>query len=159
MKYIPHTKDEIQSMLKTIGITSLEDLFPQALKQREEFNLEKPYSELEIKQKIAELISLNPVNELSFLGGGAYAHDIPEVVNVLSSRSEFATAYTPYQPEASQGTLQSLFEFQTMMACLTGMEVSNASMYDGATACAEALLMTLRLQGSETPRFQQLILT
>ena len=146
MKYIPHTQDEITSMLKTIGVNSLEDLFPKALKQKEDFNLEKPYSELEIKKKIVELTSLNTTQYLSFLGGGAYKHDIPEIVNVLSSRSEFATAYTPYQPEASQGTLQSLFEFQTMMASLTGMEVSNASMYDGATACAEALLMTLRIQ-------------
>ncbi len=154
MKYIPHTQDEIQSMLKTIGVGELEDLFPQALKQKEEFNLENPYSELEIKKKIAELTSLNHTPHLSFLGGGAYKHDIPEIVNVLSSRSEFATAYTPYQPEASQGTLQSLFEFQTMMANLTGMEVSNASMYDGATACAEALLMTLRLQGSAS-RFER----
>src|SRR3989338_7980659 len=133
-------------MLKTIGVSSLDDLLPKALKQKEEFNLEKPYSELEIKKKISKLSSENAVQYLSFLGGGSYKHDIPEIVSVLSSSSEFATAYTPYQPEASQGTLQSLFEFQTMMANLTGMEVSNASMYDGATACAEALLMTLRIQ-------------
>ena len=141
-------------MLKTIGVSTLDDLLPKALKQKEEFNLEKPYSELEIKKKISKLSSENAVQYLSFLGGGSYKHDIPEIVSVLSSRSEFATAYTPYQPEASQGTLQSLFEFQTMMANLTGMEVSNASMYDGATACAEALLMTLRLQGSAS-RFER----
>src|SRR3989338_9443335 len=114
-------------MLKTIGVSTLDDLLPKALKQKEEFNLEKPYSELEIKKKISELSSENAVQYLSFLGGGSYKHDIPEIVSVLSSRSEFATAYTPYQPEASQGTLQSLFEFQTMMANLTVMKISNAS--------------------------------
>lgn len=146
MKYIPHTPDEVASMLKTIGVEKVSDLFPKALQQPETFDFPKPHSEIEIRKNILALASKNHVNMNSFLGGGAYAHYIPHIVDVLSSRSEFATSYTPYQPEASQGTLQSLFEFQTMMAHLTGLEISNASMYDGATACAEAILMSLRLE-------------
>ncbi|MBI2608509.1 MAG: aminomethyl-transferring glycine dehydrogenase subunit GcvPA [Deltaproteobacteria bacterium] len=168
MKYIPHTQEEIQSMLSTIGVERLEDIFPQALKQKIDFHFPHALSELEIKKKISDLGLKNKTQYSSFLGGGAYQHFIPEVVDTLSSRSEFSTAYTPYQPEASQGTLQSLFEFQTMIAHLTGMEISNASMYELASACAEAILMALRIQknrkkvliaGNIHPRYQQTCLT
>ncbi|MBI2026228.1 MAG: aminomethyl-transferring glycine dehydrogenase subunit GcvPA [Deltaproteobacteria bacterium] len=145
MKYIPHTQAEIKSMLSALDVSSIEDILPAALKKNPKIDFPKPHSEIEIQSLLNSLAVQNEVGFDNFLGAGAYRHYIPEIVGVLSSRSEFATAYTPYQPEASQGTLQSLFEFQTMMADLCGMEIANASMYEGATACAEAILMALRI--------------
>ncbi len=150
MPYIPHTKDDIKSMLSTIGKNSVEDLFtsiPAKYRLKKgSLDLKEGLSEYEARQKVESMASSNveyPLNRC-FMGAGAYYHFIPSAVNHIVSRSEFYTAYTPYQPEISQGTLQSIFEFQTMMCRITGMDVSNASMYDGATALAESVLVAYR---------------
>ncbi|MFH1223783.1 MAG: aminomethyl-transferring glycine dehydrogenase subunit GcvPA [Pseudomonadota bacterium] len=147
MPYIPHTKDDIREMLQIIGKGSVEDLFTSIpskyrLKQGA-LKLHDGMSEYQARERVQNLADVNKVYPVSrsFLGAGAYYHFIPAAVNHIVSRSEFYTAYTPYQPEISQGTLQAIFEFQTMMCRLTGLDVSNASMYDGATAFAEAVLV------------------
>ena len=150
MRYIPHTPADIAAMLGTIGAGSLEELFaevPGSVRLGRPLQLPEPLAEGELLRALKELAARNATAEshLSFLGGGAYPHFIPAAVDQLISRSEFYTAYTPYQPEISQGTLQAIFEFQTLICQLTGMEAANASMYDGASACAEAVLMTVRL--------------
>jgi glycine dehydrogenase subunit 1 len=144
--YIPNTKECQQQMLETIGLNSPEDLFqaiPQELRVKTGLKLEAAMSELELMRQIKALTEKSRgTDQLTcFLGAGAYDRYVPSVIRHLISRSEFYTAYTPYQPEISQGTLQAIFEFQTMIANLTGMDVANASMYDGASACAEAALM------------------
>lgn len=144
--YIPHTEEDIQNMLNTLGMKDLEDLFtdvPKDVRLQRELDLEEPKSEIEIRKHMQELVKQNKSAEelVCFLGAGAYDHYIPSVIKHITSRSEFYTAYTPYQAEASQGTLQAIFEFQTMIANLTGMDIANASMYDGATATAEAAYM------------------
>jgi glycine dehydrogenase subunit 1 len=144
--YIPNGDHEKELMLKSIGLDSMEDLFsdvPAEVRLGRKLNLGDPMSEVELRRHMKGLGSKNKdTNELvCFLGAGAYDHYIPSVVDHLSSRSEFFTAYTPYQPEISQGTLQVIFEYQTMMSNLTGLDVSNASMYDAATATAEAAMM------------------
>lgn len=146
------TDDQVREMLDTIGIASIEELFaPIAEKLRTQGNLRIPkgISELELLRDVGSLAGRNhPVGELvSFLGGGAYDHFIPTVVDAMSGQSELLTAYTPYQAEASQGVLQLFYEFQTMVCQLTGMDVANASLYDGASAVAEATLMALRIRG------------
>jgi len=144
-RYIPHTQEEIRNMLDTIGVRDLEDLFdaiPKEYRVSGSLNLPEPLSEPDLVRHFQELES--PMMS-SFLGAGAYHHFIPAVVSDLVSRSEFYTAYTPYQPEISQGTLQAIFEYQTLMCQLTGMDVSNASMYDGASSLAEAVLMANRI--------------
>ncbi len=146
-RYLPHTEAEINEMLKAIGATCVEDLFqaiPTQNRLSRALNLPPPLSETDL---VRHLRRLQPPIYTSFLGGGAYHHFIPSVVSHLTSRSEFYTAYTPYQPEISQGTLQAIFEYQTLMCQLTGMEVSNASMYDGASSLAEAVLMADRITG------------
>ncbi len=143
--YLPHTPEEIQEMLEEIGLEKLEELFkmiPPQYRLTKPLNLPSPLSEMDLLRSLESLQS--PLYS-SFLGAGAYHHFIPSVVSHLISRSEFYTAYTPYQPEVSQGTLQAIFEFQTLMCELTGMEVSNASMYDGASSLAEAVLMAYRI--------------
>lgn len=150
MSYIPHTEKDIQEMLKVIGVESVEDLFkaiPDNLRVKKPLNLPAPLSEQGLIQEMTTLSRKNAtVGEyVSFLGAGAYNHYIPSIVHHLISRSEFYTAYTPYQPEISQGTLQAIFEYQTLICQLTGMDVSNASMYDGASATAEAVLMAGRI--------------
>ncbi|MEK6599622.1 MAG: aminomethyl-transferring glycine dehydrogenase subunit GcvPA [Deltaproteobacteria bacterium] len=150
MSYIPHTEKDIQEMLKVIGAEFVEDLFkviPDNLRVKKPLNLPAPLSEQELIQEMTTLSIKNATVEeyVSFLGAGAYNHYIPSIVNHLISRSEFYTAYTPYQPEISQGTLQAIFEYQTLICQLTGMDVSNASMYDGASATAEAVLMARRI--------------
>ena len=150
MSYIPHTEKDIQEMLKVAGAKSVEDLFttiPDNIRIKKPLNLPAPLSEQELIQEMTTLIRKNAAVEeyVSFLGAGAYNHYIPSIVNHLISRSEFYTAYTPYQPEISQGTLQAIFEYQTLICQLTGMDVSNASMYDGASATAEAVLMARRI--------------
>ena len=150
MRYIPHTPDDVAQMLGRIGVGSLEELFveiPAAVRLQRPLDLPPALAESDLVRELKALAARNatPSNHLSFLGGGAYQHFIPAAVDMLISRSEFYTAYTPYQPEISQGTLQAIFEFQTLVCQLTGMEVANASMYDGASACAEAALMTVRL--------------
>ena len=137
-------------MLKVIGAEFVEDLFkaiPDNLRVKKPLNLPAPLSEQELIQEMTTLSIKNATVEeyVSFLGAGAYNHYIPSIVNHLISRSEFYTAYTPYQPEISQGTLQAIFEYQTLICQLTGMDVSNASMYDGASATAEAVLMARRI--------------
>ena len=142
-KYFPHTSDDIQQMLDVIGVKSLDELYaevPEELKLKRELDIPSEKSEIEVRRIISELAAQNkPL--CCFAGGGVYDHYTPSVVPFLASRSEFSTSYTPYQAEISQGTLQYIFEYQTMMADLTGMDLSNASMYDGCTATAEAMLM------------------
>jgi len=140
IRYIPHTKEDIQKMLETIGVKKLEDLFqniPKEYRLSKPLNLPEPLSEPDL---LRHFQGLQVPMTSNFLGAGAYHHFVPAVVPSLVSRSEFYTAYTPYQPEISQGTLQAIFEYQTLMCQLTGMEVSNASLYDGASSLAEAVL-------------------
>ncbi len=144
--YIPHTEEDIKKMLDTLGMDDLEDLFadvPKEVRFQGDLALEAPKSEIEIRKHMNELAKQNKSTEdlVCFLGAGAYDHYVPSIIKHITSRSEFYTAYTPYQAEISQGTLQVIFEFQTMIANLTGMDISNASMYDGATATAEAAYM------------------
>jgi len=143
--FIPHTQIETEEMLKKIGVKSLSDLFTDIPEQFRfpKLNLPSGITEMEAKAELQEYARANEsANDLvCFLGAGAYHHFIPSAVDAIISRGEFATAYTPYQPEVSQGTLQAIFEFQSLIANLTGMEVSNASHYDGATATAEAGVM------------------
>src|SRR3990167_5923337 len=150
MSYIPHTEKDIQEMLHVVGAASVKDLFkviPDNLSLKQTLSLPAALSEQELIQELTNIGRKNAaVDEyISFLGAGAYHHYIPSVVNHLISRSEFYTAYTPYPPEISQGTLQAIFEYQTLICQLTGMEVGNASMYDGASATAEAVLMARRI--------------
>ena len=144
--YISNTPEDEQKMLEAIGLDSVDQLFediPKEVAFNRDFNLDKSKSELEVKAYLTEMSRKNcSLDDLTcFLGAGAYDHYIPSIVNHIISRSEFYTSYTPYQPEISQGTLQYLFEYQTLMCSLTGMDVSNASLYDGGTAIAEAALM------------------
>ena len=144
--YIPITDQEKQHMLDTIGVTSAEALFediPEGLRLDRPLNFDNSMSEYSVKKHVTQLGHKNKtVNEyVSFLGAGTYDHYIPSAVSHITGRSEFYTAYTPYQPEISQGTLQCIFEYQTMICELTGMEATNASMYDGATAAAEAAMI------------------
>ncbi len=143
MKFFPHTPDDIQKMLTRIGASTLDDLFaeiPEELKLSGELNLPSAKSEIEVRRIVSALAEKN-TSLTCFAGAGAYDHYTPALVPYLAQRSEFSTSYTPYQAEISQGTLQYIFEYQTMMARLTGMDLSNASMYDGSTATAEAMLM------------------
>ena len=151
MKYLPNCGEELQKMLETIGVDNIEELFrsiPEELRLTKPLNLPEPKSEMEVLAGLKHIASKNKTASDSafFLGAGAYNHYIPTVVSSLISRAEFYTAYTPYQPELSQGTLQALFEYQTMISQLTEMEVANSSLYDGASATAEAVLMTDRIQ-------------
>jgi len=149
MRYIPHTEGEVRQMLAAIGVDSVADLFstiPASLRLKRPLNLPEPLVEADLVREFKRLAAIDATttSHLAFLGGGAYDHFIPAAVDHLISRSEFYTAYTPYQPEISQGTLQAIFEFQTLICQLTGMDQANASMYDGASACAEAILMAAR---------------
>ena len=143
--FTPHTPQEIEEMLRAIGVGSIEDLFTKVPEKHRfpELDLPEPLTEMEIAAELKEIASANASTDdfISFLGAGAYNHYIPAAVDMLLRRGEFYTAYTPYQPEVSQGTLQAIFEFQSLMSELTGMDVSNASHYDGATAAAEAANM------------------
>jgi glycine dehydrogenase subunit 1 len=144
--YIPHTTEQQVEMLRLLGLERLEELFgdiPENIRLHRELELPKALSEMELADHMRELANRNQNTEeaVCFLGAGAYDHYIPSVVGHLLARSEFYTAYTPYQPEISQGTLQAIFEYQSMICELTGMDVSNASLYDGATALAEAASM------------------
>lgn len=146
MNFIPVNKRQQEEMLKTIG-KSIEDLLsaiPAELRQNKPLNLPGGISEMEIQKEVSRIASLNH-NLVVFAGGGVYDHYIPSAIKHLTGRAEFYTAYTPYQPEVSQGTLQSSYEYQSMICELTGMEVSNASIYDGATALAEAVFMALAI--------------
>jgi glycine dehydrogenase subunit 1 len=148
MRYIPTSPGERIAMLREIGCERIDDLFdqvPESLRMDGPIGIGQPISEPELIEFFNLLASKNGTNNQFFLGAGAYSHFIPVIIDSLISRSEFLTAYTPYQPELSQGTLQYIFEFQTMICQLTGMEVANASLYDGSTAVAEAVLMADRV--------------
>jgi glycine dehydrogenase subunit 1 len=147
MAYTPHTNADHERMLATIGVDSIEDLFADipASVRADRFEIPPPLSEQEVRAELSRLAGRNQTPQISFLGAGAYRHLVPAVVGEVIGRAEFATAYTPYQPEVSQGTLQSIYEFQSLICELTGMEVASASHYDGATATAEAALMACRL--------------
>ena len=149
MPYISTTEQERQEMLREIGLASFKDLIvaiPDKFVLKEQLKLEPAYSEQQISRKVFQLTNTNKCTQSSdsYLGAGVYDHFIPAAVDTIVSRPEFYTAYTPYQAEVSQGTLQFIYEYQTMICELTGMEISNASMYDGATAAAEAILMAVR---------------
>src|SRR5262245_51535988 len=173
MAYLPHTAADVQQMLESIGAASVEDLFrsiPAALRLKSPLALPPARREAEILREMEQLASKNRRidDRPTCLGGGAYHRFIPAAVDYLSSRGEFNTSYTPYQPEASQGTLQAIFEYQSMIARLTGMEIANASMYEGATALAEAILMAYSIHqkgrralvsGGVHPEYRQVIET
>ncbi|HKM68608.1 MAG TPA: aminomethyl-transferring glycine dehydrogenase subunit GcvPA [Stellaceae bacterium] len=150
MRYLPLTERDRREMLEAIGVDSIDALFadvPPAARLDGLLDLPRAMGEIEVERAISEMAARNVAADSVpfFIGGGAYRHHIPAAVDHLIQRGEFLTSYTPYQPEVSQGTLQYLFEFQTQVALLTGMEVANASLYDGATACAEAVMMANRL--------------
>jgi glycine dehydrogenase subunit 1 len=147
MPFIPHTEHDVSEMLAAIGVDSIEDLFdeiPAELLVDGQSNIPQGLNEMAVTRMMHERAAAD-ARGLNFIGAGAYEHHIPQAVWDIATRGEFYTAYTPYQAEASQGTLQVLYEYQTMMASLTGLDVSNASLYDGASALAEAVLMAVRL--------------
>ncbi len=149
MRYIPHTEAERRSMMEVIGIQDIDELFADvpADVRYPQLDLPQPMTEMEVMRELDMMAAENAnLREFaSFLGAGAYNHFVPAIVDTVISRGEFYTAYTPYQPEISQGTLQAAFEYQSMVAALTGMEVVNASHYDGATAVAEAAIMAVNV--------------
>src|SRR5690625_2725915 len=157
-RYLPMTDNDKQEMLESIGIQTTDELFsdiPEEIRFKEELKLKKPTSEVELKKELTTMANKNAnlTEYTSFLGAGVYDHFVPSVVDHVISRSEFYTAYTPYQPEISQGELQAIFEFQTMISELTGMPVANSSMYDGGTALAEAV----NLSAAQTKRKKVLV--
>jgi glycine dehydrogenase subunit 1 len=169
MAYGPHTRDDRAAMLAAIGVASVDELFddiPAALRASG-LDLPPPESEAELAERLLGLAGRNRTDLIGFLGAGAYRHYVPPVVDQLLSRGEFYTAYTPYQPEISQGTLQTIYEYQSMMAELTGMDVVSASHYDGATATAEGALMACRATRRErvlvsravNPQYRQTLCT
>jgi glycine dehydrogenase subunit 1 len=172
MRYIPHTEADCRQMLDAIGVQSVEDLFadiPRSVRVKGNLRLPPALSEADLMRHLTGLAAKNADvgSHASFLGAGAYHHFAPAFVNHLLLRGEFLTAYTPYQPEISQGTLQGIYEYQTLVCQLTGMEVANASMYDGGSALAEAVLMAQRATGREEvvvartvhPEYRQVVRT
>src|SRR3990170_2673764 len=146
MPFIPHTDADVKAMLKSIGVNSIDDLFdeiPEKLRAGKLTQVPEGLSEMDIGRLMQTRANQDGAY-INFIGAGAYEHHIPAAVWEIVSRGEFYSAYTPYQAEASQGTLQLLYEYQTMMASLTGMDVTNSSLYDGASALAEACLMSVR---------------
>jgi len=162
MRYLPHTPEDISAMLAAVGVDSLDDLFatiPEACRRKKDLNLPERLSEWELNRHIDALsgtMAVSPEYKV-FMGAGSYEHYIPAAVSHLLSRSEFVTSYTPYQPEMSQGTLQAIFEYQTLSARLLGMEVANASQYDGASSLAEAALMAVRVTRKKKVAVSRLI--
>src|SRR5215470_6061677 len=157
MRYTPHTSADKERMLRAIGLESIEELYqhiPKTLREQANIDLPAGLTELAVRRRLAGLAAqnANAADWSLFFGGGIYHHFIPSAVDAVISRSEFSTSYTPYQPEVSQGTLQALFEYQTLICQLTGMEVSNAGVYDGASAAAEAVLMSRRIQPASKRR-------
>jgi glycine dehydrogenase subunit 1 len=154
MSYVLNTPDDQQAMLKSIGVGSLQDLFaniPPSVRLNRPLNVPPPLSEMELASHMQTLVNRNrSANDaVCFLCGGSYDHFIPAVVDAISGRSEFYTAYTPYQAEASQGSLQAFFEFQTLIAQMTGLDVANASLYEGGSAVAEAVIMAMAVTGRQ----------
>ncbi|GAG83431.1 unnamed protein product, partial [marine sediment metagenome] len=149
MDFVPHDDKTVKEMLNTIGIGSLDELFhdvPNDLKLKT-LNIPPGLSEADLSRQLEELSKKNHVYPTSFLGAGCYYHYIPSLVDFVINRSEFYTSYTPYQAEASQGYLQAIFEYQSAITKITEMDVANASMYDGATALAEAAIMASAITG------------
>lgn len=172
MAYLDNTPDQQREMLQTIGVASVEELFtqiPSDLRLQRPLELPAPLTEMELTAHLGTLAAQNAAGQgVCFLGGGCYDHFIPAAVDTIASRSEFYTAYTPYQAEASQGSLQAFYEFQTLICQLTGMDVSNASLYEGATSVSEAVFMAMRvtgrhnkivLLGSLHPEYQSVVKT
>lgn len=162
MRYLPHTPEEIASMLDVVGAESLEALFstiPEDCRRRDDIDVPGPLTEWELVDMMSALADTmgTPPGYKVFIGAGSYQHYIPSTVAYLLQRSEFSTSYTPYQPEMSQGTLQGLYEYQTLISRLLGMETANASLYDGASALAEALLMAIRITGRKRVAISTLI--
>ncbi|MFZ5573552.1 MAG: aminomethyl-transferring glycine dehydrogenase subunit GcvPA [Thermodesulfobacteriota bacterium] len=150
MHYFPHTEEDLTAMLRTVGLERLEDLFrviPEACRRKKPLELPEPLTEWELNDHMDRLSGdmAAPGKYTSFLGAGRYEHVIPHLIPSLTGRPEFSTAYTPYQPEVSQGTLQAIYEYQTLTGRLLGLPVANASLYDGASSLAEALLMAMRI--------------
>ncbi len=169
MAWIPVTLSDEQEMLKAIGVPSVDALFediPPSFRLKE-WNIPEGLSEIEAYQHLLTLSQKNQTSCVSFVGGGFYDHYIPAVVDYLSQRGEFSTAYTPYQPECAQGTLQAIYEYQTALCRLTDMEVANASLYDGGTALFEAIMLAVRITGRHkvriipglNPIYEQMIIT
>src|SRR5436305_4391681 len=149
-RYIPNAAEDVREMLDVVGVDSIDRLFdtiPDAVKLDRLLNVPGPWSEIETRRWFRGLAARNrtAADHTSFLGGGAYAHYQPACIDQLLLRAAFLTAYTPYQPEVSQGTLQSIFEYQTHQCLLTGLDVANASLYDGSTALCEAVLLAQRV--------------
>ena len=145
--FLVHSEDTIRQMCAEIGVGGIEDLFkqiPQEIRMKE-LNLPDGLSEMETQRQVKKLAKENKSDYINFMGGGIYNKFVPACIAQVANRFEFNTAYTPYQPEISQGTLQVMYEFQTMICRLTGMDISNATVYDGGTACAEAILMACRI--------------
>ncbi len=173
MRYLPHTEQEIEEMLGVTGVSSIDDLFatiPQSCRYQGDMSLPPSLDEWQLTEQMYDLGRAMGINQRTkiLFGAGSYHHHVPEIIRTLSSRSEFLTAYTPYQPEMAQGTLQGIYEYQTLTARLLGMDVANASMYDGASALAEALLMALRVKKKMTrvavsraihPHYRQVVRT
>lgn len=167
--FIAHTDAVRKEMLNAISCASVEDLFKQIPVKFNEFNMGNPLSEMEAQKKVKALARLNKTEYSNFMGGGVYNKFIPAAVSYVAQRFEFLTAYTPYQPEISQGTLQIIYEYQSMISKLTGMDIANASMYDGGSACAEAVLMAHRIakgkknkalvSGKLNPEYKEVIKT
>src|SRR4051795_9685893 len=152
--YVPHTDAEIAGMLEFMGLSSLDELFsavPEALRLAGGLDLAPGLSEPDVLAEMGRLADANRTGRdlVCFAGGGAYDHEVPATVRRLAFRSEFVTAYTPYQPEVAQGVLQALFEYQTLLTRLTGTAVANASLYDGATACVEAINLAAASTGRQ----------
>lgn len=168
-RYTPHTEEDVREMLEAIGVSSVDDLFSDVAPRFEgELDLPPAASEYEVLSEAEELAARNATGMPVFLGAGAYDRIVPAAIGAVVSRGEFLSSYTPYQPEVSQGTLAATFEFQSVVCELTGMEVANASVYDGASACAEAALMTARLTKRDpkvalsanlNPRYREVIET
>jgi glycine dehydrogenase subunit 1 len=155
MPYLFNTPEERRSMLEAIGAASIDELFdciPAHLRLQQPLQIPPPLTEMELSQHMASLADTNAHSgdKVCFLGGGAYDHFVPAIVDAMASRGEFYTSYTPYQPEVSQGNLQAMFEYQTLICQLTGMDVSNASLYDGGSAAVEAVLMSMAVTRRET---------
>jgi len=162
MRYLPHTDDDVSAMLQAVGCASLDALFavvPEGCRRSRPLALPEALSEWDLIRDITSLsdgMGVSPDYKI-FMGAGSYEHFVPASVSHLLGRSEFVTSYTPYQPEMSQGTLQAIYEYQTLVARLLGMEVANASLYDGAMALAEALLMGIRITGAKRVALSRLI--
>lgn len=153
MRYLPHTAEDITAMLEAVGVKDLEDLFrmvPEEVRRTGALDLPEGLPELELSRLMGGMSERMACGCQVYVGAGSYEHFIPASIQYLLGRSEFSTAYTPYQPEISQGTLQGIFEYQTLVSRLLGLETANASMYDGASALAEALLMALRIAKKKT---------